>query len=161
MNVPPIAVLCGYIIAASFLMSPSFIEVTETDWKEPILVWLTVCMQSGGGKSTLFRHIYKLIEHIRSELGLKNNDPSWVFEDASFEKMGALMRENSCRLLGFYDELSTFLTQINLYHGRALSDSHELALFLQLYNGHPWRRDTGNQMSSGTTQSIHMYVPPL
>ena len=53
-------------------------------------------MQSGGGKSTLF-----MIEHIRSELGLKDNDPSWVFEDASFEKMGALMRENSCRLLGF------------------------------------------------------------
>jgi len=92
-------------------MSPSFIEVAETDWKEPILVWLTVCMQSGGRKSTLFRHVYKLIEHIRSELGLKNNDPSWTFEDASFEKMGALMRENSCRLLGFYDELSTFLTQ--------------------------------------------------
>lgn len=129
-------------------MSPSFIEVTGTDWKEPILVWLTVCMQSGGGKSTLFRHIYKLIERIRSGLHLKENDPSWVFEDASFEKMGALMKENSCRLLGFYDELSTFLTQINLYHGRALSDSHELALFLQLYNGHPWRRDTGIQLSS-------------
>ena len=65
-------------------MSPSIIEVTGTDWKEPILVWLTVCMQSGGGKSTLFRHIYKLIERIRSELHLKDNDPSWVFEDASF-----------------------------------------------------------------------------
>ena len=37
-NVPPIAVLCGYIIAASFVMSPSFIEVTGIAWKEPILV---------------------------------------------------------------------------------------------------------------------------
>ena len=69
-------------------------------------------MQSGGGKSTLFRHVYKLIESIRSELDLKDTDPSWVFEDASFEKTGALMKENSCRLLGIYDELSTFLTQI-------------------------------------------------
>ncbi len=57
--------------------------------------------------------------------------------------MGALMNDNSARLLGFYDELSAFLSQINLYRGRGLSDSHELALFLQLYNGHPWRRDTG------------------
>ena len=57
--------------------------------------------------------------------------------------MGALMNENSARLLGLYDELSAFLTQINLYRGRGLSDSHELALFLQLFNGHPWRRDTG------------------
>lgn len=53
------------------------------------------------------------------------------------------MQENSSRLLGIYDELSSFLTQINLYKGRSLSDSHELALFLQLFNGHPWRRDTG------------------
>ncbi len=70
-------------------------------------------------------------------------DPSWVFDDGSFEKMGALMHSNSARLLGFYDEMSAFLSQINLYRGKGLSDSHELALFLQLYNGHPWRRDSG------------------
>ena len=60
-------------------------------------------------------------------------------------KMGALMSENSGRLLGLYDELSAFLAQINLYRGRGLSDSHELAMFLQLYNGHQWRRDTGKK----------------
>ena len=64
-------------------------------------------------------------------------------DDATFEKMGALMQESGSRLLGFFDELSAFLTQINLYKGRNLSDSHELALFLQLFNGHPWKRDTG------------------
>ena len=61
---------------------------------------------------------------------LSDRDPSWTFDDASFEKMGVLMK------------MSAFLTQINLYCGRGLSDSHEMALFLQLYNGHPWRRDT-------------------
>lgn len=35
--------------------------------------------------------------------------------------------------VGLYDELSSFLTQINLYKGRGLSDSHDLSLFLQLY----------------------------
>ena len=126
------------------MMSPSLIKVPNTDWVEPVLVWLTVCMPTGSGKSILFRHIYTVIQSIRSNLNLGDKDPSWVFEDGSFEKLGAIMRENSCRLFGFYDELSTFLTQINLYRGRALSDSHELALFLQLYNGHPWRRDTGD-----------------
>ena len=90
-------------------------KVPNTNWEEPVLVWLTVAMPTG----------------------------SWIFDDASFEKMGALMHENGSRLLGFYDELSAFLTQINLYRGCGLSDSHEPALFLQLYNGHPWRRDTG------------------
>ena len=125
------------------MISPSVVKVPGTDWTEPILVWLTVSMPTGSGKSTLFRHIYTLMRSVRAQCGEGDEDPSWVFDDATFEKMGALMYDNSSRLLGFYDELSAFLTQINLYRGRGLSDSHELAQFLQLYNGHPWRRDTG------------------
>ena len=69
--------------------------------------------------------------------------PSLLVEEAIFEKMGAIMADNGCRIFRMYDELTTFLTQINLYKGRGLADSHELALFLQLYNGHPWTRNTG------------------
>ena len=39
------------------------------------------------------------------------------------------MADNSGRLLGLYDELTSFLTRINLYRGRGLSDTHELAVF--------------------------------
>ena len=46
--------------------------------------------------------------------------------------------------------------QINLYRGRGLSDSHELSLFLQLYNGHPWRRDTGKSASTQCYQVLYM-----
>lgn len=42
-----------------------------------------------------------------------------------------------------YDELSGFLTKIKLYTNRGLSDTHELAMFLELYNGTPWTRATG------------------
>ena len=66
-----------------------------------------------------------------------------VVGDATFEKMGALMNDNSTRLLGIHDELTTFLGQLNIYHGCRLTESHELSVFLQLFNGHPWRRDTG------------------
>lgn len=143
MSLPPTAVLCGYIMLGSFMLSPSVIKVPGTNWIEPVLVWLTVAMPTGSGKSTLFRHLYSILQEVREKCEVSDKDPSWVFDDATFEKMGALMKENSCRLIGFYDELSAFLTQINLYRGRGLSDSHEMALFLQLYNGHPWRRDTG------------------
>jgi len=37
-------------------------------------------------------------------------DPTWLLQDATFEKMGALMSENSGRLIGLYDELSSLLT---------------------------------------------------
>ena len=99
---------------------------------EPVLAWLTVSMPTGSGKSTLFRHLYSVMRNICVICGVCNEEPTWVFDDATFEKMGVLMSENSSRLLGFYDEISAFLTQINLYRGWGLPDSHELSLFLQL-----------------------------
>ena len=45
-----------------------------------------------------------------------------------------MMNENNWKILGLYDELPMFLSQINVFRGRGLSDSHELAL-LQLYGG--------------------------
>lgn len=86
------------------MLSPSVVMVPGTDWTEPILVWLTIAMPTGSGKSTVFRHLYSLMRAVRASCG-DEEDPSWVFDDASFEKMGALMHENSSRLLGFYDEL--------------------------------------------------------
>ena len=160
MNLPPTAVLCGYVVLGSFVLSPSIVKVPRprTDWTEPVLAWLTVSMPTGSGKSTLFRHLYSMVQEIRTICGIKNDEPTWVFDDATFEKMGALMSENSCRLLGFYDEMSAFFTQINLYRGHGLSDSHELSLFLQLYNAYPWRRDTGeiNCMHLCNTQISHI-----
>ncbi len=143
LNLPPSAALCGYMILGSYVLSPATVEVPETDWAEPILLWLTVTMPTGSGKSTLFRHLYNMLEDIRKDCGVLDEDPSWLVDDSSFEKMGALMHENSGRLLGLYDELAAFLSQIKLYRGGGLSESHELALFLQLFNGHHWRRDTG------------------
>jgi energy-coupling factor transporter ATP-binding protein EcfA2 len=126
LNLPPSAVLGGYLIIGSFIKSPASVKVPTTNWEEPVLIWLTIGMPTGSGKSTLFRHLYELLQHIRTLAGVTKDEPSWSMDDASFEKMGALMQENSSRLLGFYDELSAFLTQINLYRGRNISDSHEL-----------------------------------
>ena len=70
-----------------------------------------------------------------------DTDPAWLLQDATFEKMGAIMAENKGRLLAMFDELSAFLT---LYNCRGLIDSHELAIFLELYNANPWTPITGN-----------------
>lgn len=128
----------------SFVLSPATVKVPQTEWAEPILLWMTVAMPTGTGKSTLFRYLYNLLVRVRCLAAVPEDDPAWVLDDSSFEKMGALMDLNASRLIGLYDELSAFLSQVNLFRGKSLSDSHELALFLQLYNGHPWRRDTGD-----------------
>ena len=129
--------LTGYLVLASYVISPSTIKIPDTDWAEPVLLWLTVTMPIGSGKSTLFRYLFNQLQQIRSLARVSREDTTWILNDASFEKMCALMHSNASRLLGLYDELSAFLSQINLYRGRSLLDSHDLALSLQLYNGHP------------------------
>ena len=130
MNLLPLAILSGYIIIGSCILSPSIVMIDDTDWREPILVWLTICMPTGSRKSSLFRHLFNILQNFCRKYNVNDDHPSTMLQ------MGALMSENSGRLLGLYDELSAFLAQINLYRGRGLSDSHELAMFLQLYNGH-------------------------
>ena len=139
------------------MLSPASVEVPNTDWCEPVLLWLTVYMPTESEISTLFKHIYNLLQLTRELCGQGECDPVWAIDDAMFEKMGSLMSRNSARLLGIYNKLGAFLTQINLYHGRGLSDSHELSLFLQLFNGYPWRRDTGIPLSVGVCSHFHFF----
>ena len=85
-------------------------------------------------------YLYIIDDH---SLPFFTESPEWILQDATFEKMGVLMSENGGRLLGLYDELSGFLTKIRLYTSRGLTDSHELAMLLELYNANPWTRITG------------------
>ena len=116
---------------------------TSTEWVEPVLLWVSIGMPTGSGKSPLFKYLLTLLRKERVRCGLDETSPALQLEEATFEKMGAMMAKNHSKLLGLYDELSTFLTRINLFKSRGISDSHDLALFLQLYNGHPWARRTG------------------
>ncbi len=78
---------------------------------------------------SLYKFILGLVRKARARRGLGEESPPWLLEEATFEKMGALMAENHSKLLGLYDELSS-LTQIYLYKDRGPSNSHDLALFL-------------------------------
>ena len=68
---------------------------------------------------------------------------TWEMKDTSFQKMGELMTENDGRLLGMFDELSSFLCKINIFNGKNVNDSNELSMFLEMYNGNAWTRSTG------------------
>ena len=83
---------------------------------EPVLIWESVCMPTGSGKSPLCSHITKLLDDVKQNLG---DCPQWQVGDATFEKW--VKHRNSSRIFGMYDELTTF------YQGKGLSNSHELA----------------------------------
>ena len=142
-SMPPVAVLAGLLMIISFSMFHSCVVVEGTDWLEPVILWIAICMPTGSGKSSLCKFQKKLVDTARVRCGLDESAPSWYLDDQSFEKMGAIMNENHCKLLGLYDELAMFLSQINVFRGRGLADSHELSLFLQLYGGNSWVRKTG------------------
>lgn len=101
---PPTALLAGLLIITSFAMSHSVVEVEGTDWVEPVLVWLSICMPTGSGKSSLCKLLKKLVKDASQQSGVEE-DCSWTLDDQSFEKMGELMEANHCKLLGLYDEL--------------------------------------------------------
>lgn len=143
MSMPPTAVLSGLMIIISFFLAHSDVQVEGTLWKEPVILWVSIGMPTGSGKSSLFTYFINLLSKLRAKCNRKEVHPSWTVEESSFEKMGALMAKNDGRLLGLYDELSSFLTQINLYGSKGISESHDVSTFLMLYNGHPWTRRTG------------------
>ena len=143
MSMPSTAVLRGLMVIMSFMLAHSNVNVHGTQWMEPVILWVTIGMPTGSGKSSLFNYFLGLLRDVRKRCNRKDVHPSWTVEESSFEKMGALMASNDGRLMGLYDELSSFLTQINLYGNKGISDSHDTSTFLMLYNGHPWTRRTG------------------
>lgn len=88
------------------MLSLASVRVPSTEWCEPVLLWMTVRMPTGIEKSTLFKRLYSLLQMVRQMCGQDDHDPVWMLDDATFEKMGALMKENSARLLGLYDEFA-------------------------------------------------------
>jgi len=94
--------------------------VKETAWIEPAIAWLTVGMPTGSGKSSIFKYLLKIVSLVRQKLNTSKGSPSWHLDVATFEKMGALMDKNDGRLLGMYDEMTSFLTQINTLYKAGL-----------------------------------------
>ena len=145
---PPTAVLFGLLITVSFSMSHCAIEVEGTDWVKPVLLWISIRMPTGSGKISLCKYLKRLVDKTHASIGADN--PSWYLDDQSFEKMGAMMHENHSKLMGLYDELAMFLSQMNVFRGKGVTDSHELAVFLQLYGANLWVRKTGKSVDCFT-----------
>ena len=136
--------LSGLLILTSYVISPAVVIVPDTNWREAALIWLSINMPTGSTKSSLYHYLNNVLQQVRKKSGCTTSHPAWLLGDATCEKMRDKMAENRGRMLGLYDELTTFLTQLNLYRGKGLSLTHEMAVFLQLYNGHSWTHATGN-----------------
>jgi hypothetical protein len=68
-------------------LSWQLVQVEGIDWMEPVLVWASICIPTGSGKSTLCKLLRKLVHETRSECG-QSEGPFWLSDDQSFEKLG-------------------------------------------------------------------------
>lgn len=62
------------------------VKIPDTDWAEPVLLWLTVAMPTGSGKSTLFCYFYKS----KSLAGVSTEDLTWILNDTCLKKSETL-----------------------------------------------------------------------
>ena len=142
LSMPPTAVLAGLLTIVSFSMSHSIVKVDGSELCEPVLLWISICMPTGCAKSSLYSYLHKLVNKAWKK-SVPDNGPLWCLGDQSFKKLGELMQENKGKILGLYDELPTFLSQINICRGRTLAESQQVSTFLQLYGGCQWICRTG------------------
>ena len=66
-------------------------------------------------QNTPLHFLIHIIKNVWSKLKLTKAHPQWLIDEATIEKMGELMATNNSKFLGMYNELSTFLAQINVY----------------------------------------------
>ena len=99
-------------------------------------------MQTCSGKSSLCKLLTKFMEDTRVNIACEAS-PTWLADDQILEKMGTLMNENNGKLVGLYDELVMVFSQMNIFHGKNITDSRELPEFLQLFGAKSWSRKTG------------------
>lgn len=154
---PPSAVLVGLLPVISYSMSHCSIEIDGTDWVEPVILWISISMITGSGKSGLCKFLKGILENAHKIYAGKEDSSaaSWLLDDQSFEKMGALLEENHGKLIGLYDEFALFLSQMNAFRGKGMTQSNEVSVFLQLYDASSWVRKTGKQLIE--SWSVHWH----
>ena len=54
LDMPPTAILSGLLLLVSYCSSDCIVEIPDTQWVEPVLVWITISMPSGSGKTPVY-----------------------------------------------------------------------------------------------------------
>ena len=53
LSVPPLGVLTSLIVPTQLAMTYSFVKLEESDWKEPVIIWVLEHMATGTRKSAI------------------------------------------------------------------------------------------------------------
>ena len=138
------------IINLEYFMYYSEVKLEESDWREPLILWIMMYMGSGSRKTAIHTFIEdvlyeKTMKIIRETRKSNKEDTEFLLHETTFEKVGSLLEENNGKKLFVFDEARHFWSQIELYS--KTSNSRDEAVLLSLYNGAKWQHST----ASGTS----------
>ena len=134
---------------ASFMGIKASISISS-QWTEPAVMWFVVAAKKGEKKTAALKTIRQPIERIESELkaeweedtteGKPSTPPQICIDHFSFEELHCVMKRNHCRILGFFDEMSSLYGQLDLFkHNGSTVDRKTL---ITLNGGGQWTRNS-------------------
>jgi len=86
-SMDPSAVLAGLLLIVSFSMSHSCVQIEGTDWREPVLNWISIALQTGMRKSTLCKYLKDILRVSKKHCANDSDKESWLCDDQSFEQL--------------------------------------------------------------------------
>ena len=121
---------------ASCMGVNGYVRINDS-WTEPSILWLIVAAKKGEKKTAALRIIRKPIEQLETTLREQwaseesetkpKTPPQLLVDNFSFEELHAVMKRNNNQILGFFDEMSSFYSQLDLFkHSGTILLCHQL-----------------------------------
>ena len=86
------------------------------------------------------------MERVKTEVAIRREQAKNIFlPHCTWDKLGEILANSGGRSLGLFDELTAFLSTMNMYSSvkMQVSDTKEYQDFLQMYTGKTKTRETG------------------
>ena len=167
LSVPWVGILVGSLTPIQYVMGYSEIELENSDWWEPTILWSFMHMPRGTRKSLIYKFVNDLVS---DSCGSDNNadehgeaTPQYKVNETTFEKLGLIIASNEGKVDWYFDEGWHFFSQLGLYQK---GSSRDESVLLTLYDAGEWNHSTakGVQFDSnrtnlalgGLTQTAHI-----
>lgn len=96
---PSVSVLAGLLTIVSFSMTHSQVVVEGTDWCEPVIVWIAICMPTWSGKSGLCKFLKKAVDAAYTRYGLDDDAPSNFNMKHTALSVGGFIQPSAAKIL--------------------------------------------------------------
>ena len=162
LSAPWLGLLIGLISPVQYRMKFAHVDLENSSWKEPTIVWPLQHMSSGARKSNIFNFIKQFDDKLRED---DDKDDDFMVSEITFERLGVKMQDNNNTAYWIFDEARLFFAQLGLYQNGSSSSLDE-AVLLTLYDGGKWVHSTNKGANfnlkatklvlGGLTQTAHI-----